>query len=92
MDPPDSGDDLVIKDGPVQDARELVLGEAERDQYAVVASPLALDRAEEAEAGLFDAEDHVGAEGASTDEHPATQVPVLPGVGGERKGKGKSRR
>ena len=84
---PSSKDEVEIKEGPPSEVREMVLGEDERDSYTITPTQLALDRAEESEAGLFDGEDQVGSDDPLKDEHPATKIPELPGVGTDRKAK-----
>lgn len=79
-------DDIVIKDGPVQDKRELVLGDAEREEYAVTPTTLSIQRAEDNEKSLFDGEEQVGMTEAGEGD-PVTKVPSLPGVGSDRRKK-----
>ena len=79
-------DEVIIKDGPVQDKRELVLGESEREEYAIKPTTLSIQRAEDNEKTLFDGEEQVGLTEAG-EEDPVTKVPSLPGVGSERRKK-----
>lgn len=83
MDPPEAGEPVIAEAPPVE-KREEVLTPAEKDKYAITPTELAIQQATTAEEGLFDGEEQVGS-ATSEDEHPATQVPELPGVGSDRK-------
>ena len=83
MDPPEAGEPVIAEAPPVE-KREEVLTPAEKDKYEITPTELAIQQANATEEGLFEGEEQVGA-GAADGEHPATQIPELPGVGGDRK-------
>lgn len=83
MDPPEAGEPVIAEAPPVE-KREEVLTEPEKGKYAITPTELAIQQANAAEEGLFDGEEQVGA-GTADGEHPATQIPELPGVGSGRK-------
>lgn len=87
-------DEVEIKEGPPVEKRETVLSPEEVDAYAITPTELALQQMSSDEAkedgSLFSGEEQVGG-AESKDQHPATQIPELPGVGGDRKKKGKGR-
>ena len=85
MDPPEAGEP-PIAEGPPVEKREEVLTAPEKDKYAITPTELAIQQVNAVEEGLFDGEEQVGA-GAAEGEHPATQIPELPGVGADRKPK-----
>jgi len=89
MDPPEAGEP-VIAEGPPVEKREEVLTQTEKDKYEITPTELAIQQANATEEGLFEGEEQVGA-GAADGEHPATQIPELPGVGGDRKAAKKRR-
>jgi hypothetical protein len=87
MSPPAEPEAVVIQEGPPVEVREAVFSEAEREENPITPTELAIQQAEEVEADLFTGEDQVGTDGTSNDEHPATRVPALPGVGMDRRPK-----
>lgn len=82
MDPPEDGEPLIAE-GPPVEKREEVLTTTEKDKYAITPTELAIQQANAVEDGLFDGEEQIGV--AADGEHPATQIPELPGVGADRK-------
>lgn len=82
MDPPEVGEPLIAE-GPPVEKREEVLTTPEKEKYAITPTELAIQQANAVEEGLFEGEEQVG--GATDGEHPATQIPELPGVGSDRK-------
>ncbi len=87
MEAPKAADAVAIAEGPVVEVREPVFSEVEREENPITPTELSLQQAEEVEADLFQGEEQVVEEPASNNEHPATQIPALPGVGSDRKPK-----
>lgn len=84
MEAPTATDEVVIAEAPPVEKHDHVQTEAEKATMPITPTELAIQMATGDKEDLFGGEELVGASEDPT-EHPATQVPALPGVGSDRK-------
>jgi hypothetical protein len=84
MMPSNPTDEVVIADAPPTEVREYVISEEDREKYPITPTELAISQGEESGHDPYAGEERVGDPKPSNDEHPATKIPSLAGVGENR--------